>query len=574
MNKAWIVDNEPSRRYPIYTRGNVGEVFPDPVAPLSWTLYGSPLVEPAWREGFERFGAFDRSEFSGDEIEIVGVFGGYCYINASISRIFGVRTPGLTPELIDAMLFGEQPGVRPYEPQPGDESPEHTARVEVTLQRILTIDRIGELEDDRDDVERLRAERPDLASLSDQQLVDRVRDILPARFHRIFVHNIYVSYGSFVGLGVLDAISRQLDEPDLALRLVSGLGAVDSAEPSFALWELGRIVAQSPELMTAFDGGVDGLHDRLRTCGSPDAARFLAGFTGFCDEFGSRGPNEWELRSPTWETHPELALAAVDRMRLSADVSPRDRQEEQATEREALIASVAKRLDGTPGVRDQFLAGVRSAAVFLAGRERCKTTMVKLIHEARLTLRELGRRMVEADVFQLPEDFGMLTAGELDAFVRDPASFDAIVRQRAQHYAELGEREPPFVIDTVVPCFDAWPRRGDRRVTAGAALTLRGLPGSPGRASGPARVLHSPADACRLNPGEVLVAPITDPAWTPLFLAAAAVVVDVGAMVSHAVIIARELGIPCVVSVADATRRIPDGAMVTVDGGAGAVIIH
>jgi pyruvate,water dikinase len=84
-------------------------------------------------------------------------------------------------------------------------------------------------------------------------------------------------------------------------------------------------------------------------------------------------------------------------------------------------------------------------------------------------------------------------------------------------------------------------------------------------------VVTDPAEPGDLQPGEVLVAPVTDPSWTPLFLTAAAVVVDVGAMGSHAMIVSRELGIPCVASVTDATRRIPDGALLTVDGTAGTV---
>ena len=83
-----------------------------------------------------------------------------------------------------------------------------------------------------------------------------------------------------------------------------------------------------------------------------------------------------------------------------------------------------------------------------------------------------------------------------------------------------------------------------------------------------------PSDPTALEPGDVLIAPITDPAWTPLFVPAAAVVVDVGAQLSHAVIVSRELGIPCVVSVIGGTRLIPDGAQVTVDGTAGTVTVH
>jgi pyruvate,water dikinase len=92
-------------------------------------------------------------------------------------------------------------------------------------------------------------------------------------------------------------------------------------------------------------------------------------------------------------------------------------------------------------------------------------------------------------------------------------------------------------------------------------------------AEGRARVILDPNDPLALEPGDVLIAPITDPSWTPLFVPAAAVVVDVGAALSHAIIVSRELGIPCVVSATDATRRIPDGAVVRVDGGAGVVTV-
>jgi pyruvate,water dikinase len=80
-------------------------------------------------------------------------------------------------------------------------------------------------------------------------------------------------------------------------------------------------------------------------------------------------------------------------------------------------------------------------------------------------------------------------------------------------------------------------------------------------------------DPSALEPGDVLVAPITDPSWTPLFVPAAGIIVDVGAPLSHAIIVSRELGLPCVVSVTDATRRIPDGAMVEVNGDTGAITI-
>jgi pyruvate,water dikinase len=102
---------------------------------------------------------------------------------------------------------------------------------------------------------------------------------------------------------------------------------------------------------------------------------------------------------------------------------------------------------------------------------------------------------------------------------------------------------------------------------------LTGSAGCSGVARGRARVILDPGDALDLEPGEVLIAPITDPAWTPLFLPAAAVVVNVGALMSHAVIVSRELAIPCVVAVEAATERIQTGTLVEVDGTAGTVTI-
>jgi pyruvate,water dikinase len=167
----------------------------------------------------------------------------------------------------------------------------------------------------------------------------------------------------------------------------------------------------------------------------------------------------------------------------------------------------------------------------------------------------------------------MLMENELDAFLADPPSFSETIRARRQDYRELFDLEPPFVVEGEVPPLSQWDRRSRTVEHARTGEVLAGIPGCPGKATGRARVILDPADAEDLQPGDVLVAPITDPAWTPLFVPASAVVVDVGAQISHAVIVSRELGIPCVVSVTDATRRIPDGAIVTVDGTTGSVSI-
>lgn len=193
-----------------------------------------------------------------------------------------------------------------------------------------------------------------------------------------------------------------------------------------------------------------------------------------------------------------------------------------------------------------------------------------------MCMRELGRRMVDAGHFDDALDFGFLREDELDAFLADPASFTTTIKERKDWYDELAQLDPTFVVTTGnIPSPSTWSRRD--AVTPDKAASgdvLEGFPGCPGVATGRARVILDSNHPLALEPGDVLIAPITDPSWTPLFVPACAVVVDVGAQISHAIIVSRELGIPCVVSVTGATKLIPDGALITVDGTAGTVTVH
>src|SRR5205085_4034097 len=119
------------------------------------------------------------------------------------------------------------------------------------------------------------------------------------------------------------------------------------------------------------------------------------------------------------------ALTAIDRMRKAPEEAAPQRQwERYAAEREQLTGEVAAMLEGNPEVHGQFLAAVRAAGIFLAGRERSKTTIIKYVHEIRLRARELGRRMVDAEVFDDMFDFGMLTMDEWEQVIADPSSLD------------------------------------------------------------------------------------------------------------------------------------------------------
>jgi len=142
-------------------------------------------------------------------------------------------------------------------------------------------------------------------------------------------------------------------------------------------------------------------------------------------------------------------------------------------------------------------------------------------------------------------------------------------------YEELKELEPPFFIkDGIVPALSTYKKLGSEQVeSAVAGDILVGVAGSPGTVTGTAKVILDPTDPFALEPGDILVAPLTDPSWTPLFMTAGAVVVDVGGQRSHAVIVSRELGLPCVISVTDGTKKIPNGSQIEVNGSTGEVTI-
>lgn len=569
MIDRWIVDNRPSARYPIYTRANAGEVYPDPVSPMSATVQFLAGGEAGWRDSYLRY-TMRRDEFELTEPEILGCFGGYVYLNMSLTRLFGVRMPGMTAEQVDLQYFGEMPGIPPYRHEPWHDDPERTAALGAWVQELLTATDLPELRDDRASVDAQVAARPDLTALRDDELVARIRSFVPT-YRRLFDRHITVSAASGFGVGVVHGILDALDETDLTMTLFAGMGDVDSAAPSFAMWELSRLVSSSPTLTAAFDEGLDGLLERIEQLpAEPTVDRFRADVSTFLREYGSRGPNEWELRSPTWGTRPRLFLAAVDRMRGAPDEeSPAVRHERRITQAREEADRVRRMLPDE--ARANFDAGLSSGRLHLQGRERTKTTIIKIVHEQRLAARELGRRAVDGGTIDSVAQVFMLKDDELDEFVLYPEAWTQVVRERERRYLELFDLEPPFIIDGVVPPLSEWPRRGQQHETLQAGDVIEGIAGCPGTAQGRARVVLDPSDPSALEPGDVLVAPITDPAWTPLFVPACAVVVDVGAQVSHAVIVSRELGIPCVVSARDATKRIPDGATVKVDGARGTV---
>ena len=437
--RYYVTDSDLSEQYTLYTRANVGEVFPDPVTPLTSST-GLYQAELGWRDAWERMGAFTHEEFPQDTFAQLGVVGGYCYLNASLIRLFGVRAPGLSWEDMDEQFFGAMPGVPPYQQRDGDEDLTKTQKIGETFQWALSHSKLEDLQEfteSKTATKKLRDDRPDFSKYSNEELFNQYLELL--KLHRkYFSQHIFTTYMATVPVGIISGVANAVGRPDLLLPIIAGFGEVDSAEPSHAMWDMGRLVRSNDHLSTEFEKGITGLIDRLSHSESPAASEFLKAFEHFVYEYGSRGPNEWEARSPSWETRPELALNAIDRMRLAGDeLAPKTQNAERATQREQAARELLSIVEADPEVHGELAVGIAASVAWLPARERTKTNNIRLIHEMRMIMRAIGERMVEMNAFDEIEDFGFVTEEEYSSLFKEPTSMLNTIRSRREEYYKL-----------------------------------------------------------------------------------------------------------------------------------------
>lgn len=291
------------------------------------------------------------------------------------------------------------------------------------------------------------------------------------------------------------------------------------------------------------------------------------GLSNFLDRYGFRAIGEIDLGVPRWSEDPTHIIGAVSNyLRLGDDALAPDRQFARGErEAEAMVGRLLARVRGPRRALLRFLLGRVRALV--GTREEPKFEMVRLIlSRGRELLRPVGDELAAAGRLATTEDIYFLTLPEVRRGLAGEDFREQVATRRAAYARERARRHIPRILlsdgtDAEVALLPA-PEGG-----------LRGSAASPGTVTAPARVVRSP-QGVQLEPGEILVAPSTDPGWTPLFLTAGGLVMEMGGMMSHGAVVAREYGIPAVVGVADATERIATGDRVTVDGSAGAVSLE
>jgi pyruvate,water dikinase len=400
----------------------------------------------------------------------------------------------------------------------------------------------------------------DSAALPWQDLVREVRTAL-----RLVdpITALRISYLPAMGVAFIRlrlALARVRRLPLMA-DLVTGARTV-TTEGNERLVELAEIVHADDRLKTLF-GHEDADQTLVEVHSRPEFAAFAAELTAYIADYGHRETTSPVLASaPTWSDAPHTVIGLIGV--LAAEAVPRPAATRAADALAQLFTHPRMQSDAA---RAHMLARINAARAGIAFREDSHDAFTRVVPILRRTLLELGARMRDAGILGDPFDIFHLRLDEIEAIddldaITDArrATLTALVRARAVKREQL----------TAVPMVDYAAIFGRAHRVENALVS--GAPAGGGRATGVVRVVTTPDEFGTVKPGEILVCPYTNPAWTPLFQRAAAVVVDTGGIGSHAAIVAREIGIPAVMGTGNGTRVLSPGQRVTVDGTSGAVI--
>lgn len=303
--------------------------------------------------------------------------------------------------------------------------------------------------------------------------------------------------------------------------------------------------------------------------------QFMDTLREFLKSHGHLGQPFDDLTLPSWEDEPALVLAEIRKRLLHAGEDPETQRLRLRAEAQALANRVRERLRDRPDDLQRFEEALGLACEAGPLTEAHNYWLDRMLHAHlhRFALR-VGRRLAEASIISDPRDDFFLHVKEIGQALRDPRDLRAVVaRRRAEHDRWSAAQPPKYLGKPPDPSpppdrFEPPPteQAGDERV-------LRGLGASAGTGRGPARVVLSPDDFGRVQPGDVLVCASSNPSWVPLFGIIAGLVTNTGGVLAHASVVAREFGVPAVVGTGDATQRLRDGQRVEVDGTAGEVRI-
>lgn len=561
---VWILQSRPITTWrgeseqedtDVWGNANLKDVMPGLVSPFTWSLM-QPQLETAMREQWRRAGytvPLTRP--------LMRRFWGRPYFNLTVFQEVASTLYGTTPSQQATQLGGAViPHAMPAQPpslwqrlrwlgnmlrfagmadKARKAAPAQFARVEQvwrqTLQSVSQLDRASLL-----------------------AAIER-HATLGETFLLLHLHLTWAMSGNFSALQ--DLVKRSIPQAYAGLfaDLVTGLGDVQSAEHSYRLWDLSRLARQSPQVITFLSRKAWANWQQ-----SLAGTDFLQAWETFLNTYGHRALYEVEIANPRWREQPDYLfdiLAAY--VHLSQEQTP-FHPTAQARRRQDAEHTASRHLG--PFKRFWFRHILQRAQAFSRWRENSKSHLVMLIDMTRQFTLAAARFLIADGLIDEPAEVFFLEKDEVKAALQGPAErqdIQRLITQRRLARQRQAARHAPDLFLGDRPVYNTAPTP--------PGPTLTGLPSNPGLVTGIARVLRTPHEGARLQPGEILVVPSTDPGWTPLFLLASGLVMETGGYLSHGAIVAREYGIPAVINVPLATQRIGDGSTITIDGGQGIV---
>lgn len=531
-----------------WTRANVGEVLPNVVTPLTWeifqaTLLGRPelALEPEsvpdeiYRKIRQNLKRFHGRVY----IRVKDFLNSFCYL------------PFVTPETMGRVLGAHFPWDYSSYKRPGGGAV-RLAQLLFLTNAVGIFPRIAMM------VKKL----PPPPDPNTSTLADLIQ--WNASCFRLHLKCTAYAIGSFALLSyVLDRWMPDEARELLPLILV-GTEHLQTAAQGFSIWELANYVRQSQALQAVIHKDLEWPEAKKvldETVGGP---QFLTMLQSFLDANGARAAGEFELAVPRWREDPSFVLSVMRRFIDTpqtelhiAEISARRMRRKDAIDRIDLSLNKVQ--------RTIFQRLLKSYSEFSTLRENMKYRLIEGYSHLRELFVKKGALLASRGMIAEPDDIFFLTPTEVLTLLAkgaiDPPATELIEARQELHNDWQRIDAPDLILA------DGQEVVGDR------GAELRGIGCSPGMVEGTARVLLDLSDASSLQTGEILVAPHTDPGWTPLFLSCKAVVTEIGGFLSHGATVAREYGIPAVVNVQDATTKIQTGDQIRVNGTNGLVTI-
>jgi rifampicin phosphotransferase len=554
----------PLRSLPVYwSNGNIKDAVPGVVSTFCWSLISQVidgvLCAAVRASGYE----------VPTGIEFVRRFEGRGYFDFTAVQWCLYDAVGVLPRDTVSQIGGHQPEI----PVPSGEplrGPEGARRRRALLRLAWRL--WGFEREMRQTIARhlqlVRAAAPcDLASLSRHELLSLLENI--AQYHDELDFRVGLANASMGGWQ--DALERQLravaDERArmLMTRLLAGSAAITSAEQGYRVYELAQAARHD---VIARDWLASDAPART-WADLPQGSPFRRELARFLDEFGHRGVYEADPANPRWAEDPGYILDQVQAWLREPESGPP--RAAAAAVHEAALLDLRRLAPWWRRILLRWLLEKTRRGMSL--RESAKSALVASVPLTRRIMLEIGRRLVEAGhldeaaaIFELASaDIACLLRGEWDG-----TGAASLVADRQKQRRQWLASNPPDVF-VQEPGSVATPLADERTRSVPGRRLWKGTAVAPGTARGRVRVIHHPEDGRRLLAGEILVAPSTDPGWTPLFLRAAGIVMESGGYLSHGAIVAREYGLPAVVNIPGIVDQIQEGAEVRIDADRGFV---